>query len=233
MAKIIDIVHQERAIRFLANTNCQDIDEYLKRTWIEGSEERASYQFINSELICSGFDVPEAEGWKGLYDRFKEAINEFEKNPRENHAALRKMFLEREDLDEEFFFHLQFRPKMIKLYPVFVPRGDDKQADLFWDEVTRMWKEICRKVLIEDDEEAWNCVYPDSEDDDLDDDEIAAAMGMMDFDDDDMDDEEGMYGFTVDDIMELAAQGVAPWDDNAGAVLDALNEGFRCQDGTK
>jgi len=33
-------------------------------------------------------------------------------------------------------------------------------------------------------------------------------------------------GFSEDDMMELACQGVKPWDDDAGAVLAALRGGF-------
>ncbi len=32
----------------------------------------------------------------------------------------------------------------------------------------------------------------------------------------------GMFGFSEDDVMELACQGVKPWDDDAGSVLAAL-----------
>jgi len=33
----------------------------------------------------------------------------------------------------------------------------------------------------------------------------------------------GMFGFSDDDVMELACQGVKPWDDDAGDVLAALS----------
>lgn len=42
----------------------------------------------------------------------------------------------------------------------------------------------------------------------------------------DSDDELGGFGFTMGEEEELWAQGVKPWDDDAGAVLDALNGGF-------
>ncbi|KAL4420170.1 hypothetical protein ABPG77_008306 [Micractinium sp. CCAP 211/92] len=37
--------------------------------------------------------------------------------------------------------------------------------------------------------------------------------------------EGGMYGFSSDDVFELACQGVKPWDPEAWAVLDVLNGG--------
>jgi hypothetical protein len=48
--------------------------------------------------------------------------------------------------------------------------------------------------------------------------------GLGGFGEDD-DDDSGYGGFSADDVDELMSQGVKPWDEDAGAVLDALRGG--------
>jgi RimJ/RimL family protein N-acetyltransferase len=47
-----------------------------------------------------------------------------------------------------------------------------------------------------------------------------------DIDIDDFSDDDGFggcMGYSHDDVMDLAAQGIKPWDDDASAALDALH----------
>ena len=39
---------------------------------------------------------------------------------------------------------------------------------------------------------------------------------------------DGQFGFPSDDVIELLAQGVKPWEEDAHAVLGALRVGARC-----
>jgi len=130
-----------------------------------------------------------------------------------------------EEYDEGYYFQFFLRPKLIKFLPLFVPTEDKGQEAMYRDEVKKMRQAalklndeqaaLLESRLEDEDEEG---MYGFESDDEFD---YEAMFGS---DDDDMeDDEEGMLGFSASDVMELAAQGVHPWDDDAGAVLDALN----------
>jgi hypothetical protein len=61
-----------------------------------------------------------------------------------------------------------------------------------------------------------------SNDDDIALREIMAQRAMQDDEEEDVDEDERVFGFSASEVDDLAAQGIHPWDSDAGGVLAAL-----------